>query len=120
MARAEVASASARPDSIKGLAQSVANPAYRRLLIAEPTLRRAVPVLIVAFLITVGVGAIVQVLEHRKQALTDAVADIENLADVVGDRLDRNQVVPEFATPNQVALAHAVPTRATAAGRRLL
>ena len=51
MARAEVASASARADSIKGLAQSIANPAYRRLLIAEPALRRAVPALIIAFLL---------------------------------------------------------------------
>ena len=52
MARAGAASAS-RPDSIKGLAQSIAKPAYRRLLTAEPVLRRAVPVLIVAFLLTV-------------------------------------------------------------------
>ena len=43
MARADVASASARSDSIKGLAQSIAKPAYRRLLTAEPLLRRAVP-----------------------------------------------------------------------------
>ena len=54
MARAEVASASLRSDSIKGLAQSIANPAYRRLLTAEPLLRRAVPVLIVAFLAVVA------------------------------------------------------------------
>ena len=50
MARADAASASAHPDFIKGLAQSVAKPAYRRLLNAEPLLRRAVPVLIIAFL----------------------------------------------------------------------
>ena len=46
MARAESASASAHSDSIKGLAQAVARPAYRRLLTAEPFLRRAVPVLL--------------------------------------------------------------------------
>lgn len=57
MARANVASASAHPDSIKGLAQSIAKPAYRRLLTAEPLLRRAVPVLIIAFLVTICVGA---------------------------------------------------------------
>ena len=50
MARAETASASLRPDSIQGLAKSIAKPAYRRLLSAEPLLRRAVPVLIIAFL----------------------------------------------------------------------
>ena len=53
MARASLASASAHPDSIKGLAQSIAKPAYRRLLTAEPLLRRAVPVLIIAFLATI-------------------------------------------------------------------
>ena len=60
MARAGVASASAHSDSIKGLAQSIAKPAYRRLLTAEPLLRRAVPVLIIAFLATICVGAVVQ------------------------------------------------------------
>jgi two-component system, cell cycle sensor histidine kinase PleC len=59
MARADVASASSRSDSIKGLAQSIAKPAYRRLLTAEPLLRRAVPVLIIAFLATICVGALV-------------------------------------------------------------
>ena len=57
MARAGVASASLRSDSIKGLAQSVAKPAYRRLLTAEPLLRRAVPILIVAFMLTICIGA---------------------------------------------------------------
>ena len=61
MARATLASASAQSDSIKGLAQSIAKPAYRRLLTAEPLLRRAVPVLIIAFLVTICVGAGVQV-----------------------------------------------------------
>ena len=59
MARAESASASAHSDSIKGLAQAVARPAYRRLLTAEPFLRRAVPVLIIAFLFTLGIAAVV-------------------------------------------------------------
>ena len=48
MARAHAANACAQSDSIKGLAQSIAKPAYTRLLVAEPTLRRAVPTLIIA------------------------------------------------------------------------
>jgi len=51
MARAHAANACVKSDSIKGLAQSIAKPAYHRLLIAEPALRRAVPTLIIAFLI---------------------------------------------------------------------
>src|SRR5712692_9065148 len=90
MARAEVASASSvSSDSIKGLAQSIAKPAYRRLLTAEPALRRAVPALIVAFLVTVGIGAVIQVLDHRRQAMVDAGADIETLAEALAERFDR-------------------------------
>src|SRR5438270_11927976 len=89
MARAEIASASARPDSIKGLAQSIARPAYRRLLNAEPALRRAVPALIIAFLLTIGVGAVVQVLDHRRQAIADAANDLEILAPILSERIER-------------------------------
>src|ERR1700758_5650231 len=89
MARAETASASIRSDSIKGLAQSIANPAYRRRLPAEPALRRAVPALIIAFLLTICVGAIVQVLDHRRQAISDIVKQIEGSADFLVDRLER-------------------------------
>src|SRR5258707_2523142 len=87
MARAEVASASVNSDSIKGLAQSIAKPAYRRLLTAEPALRRALPALIIAFLLTICVGAIVQVLDHRRQAISDIVKQIESSADFLVDRL---------------------------------
>src|SRR3977135_4749323 len=89
MARAETASASIRSDSIKGLAQSIAKPAYRRLLTAEPALRRAVPALIIAFLLTICVGAIVQVLDHRRQAIGDIAKQIEAPADILADRTQR-------------------------------
>ena len=89
MARAEAASASVSSDSIKGLAQSIAKPAYRRLLTAEPALRRAVPALIIAFLLTICVGAIVQVLDHRRQTISELVKQIDAVADLLADRLDR-------------------------------
>ena len=94
MARAESAHASTRSQSIKGLAQSIANPAYRRLLTAEPTLRRAVPLLIIAFLATVGIGAIVQAYERYRDAISSGLEEIETVADIVVDRFDRS-----FATP---------------------
>ncbi len=89
MARAEAASASARSDSIKGLAQSIANPAYRRLLTAEPLLRRAVPVLIIAFLLTSCIGAIVQVIDYRRQVVADATWQIEAIADILAAQIER-------------------------------
>src|SRR6516164_1331291 len=89
MARAGAASASARSDSIKGLAQSIAKPAYRRLLTAEPALRRAVPALIIAFLLTICVGAFVQVLDHRRQVIGELFRHLEASADVLAERIDR-------------------------------
>ena len=121
MARADTASASPRSDSIKGLAQSIAKPAYRRLLTAEPLLRRAVPVLIVAFMLTICIGAAVQVLEHRRQVVLEATRTIEALADLLAIELDRpaRDGRPNLARTSD-ALARALPAWAAGAGRRIL
>src|SRR5450631_1000105 len=121
MARAGMASASARSDSIQGLAQSIAKPAYRRLLTAEPLLRRAVPVLIIAFLGTICVGAIVQVLDHRRQSLNDMVVALDAVADIAAERLQRPLIQPADARARpQEVLAQALPPWATSAGRRII
>ncbi len=122
MTRAEAAHASARPDSIKGLAQSVARPAYRRLLTAEPALRRAVPALIIAFLLSVGIGAILQVYDRHRQALAVTFEDIEAIAAIVADRLNSSVGEGALATPDgaQSALTRALPPRATAFDRTIL
>jgi len=121
MARAEVASASVNSDSIKGLAQSIAKPAYRRLLTAEPALRRAVPALIIAFLLTICVGAIVQVLDHRRQAISEIVKQIEGSADFLVDRLERlEQPKAGFERRLQTELERVMPTWARAPGRQVL
>src|SRR3954465_13053222 len=119
MARADVASASARPDSIKGLAQSIAKPAYRRLLTAEPLLRRAVPVLIIAFLVTICVGAVVQVLDQRRQTLDTMVMSLDAVADVAADRLAQPLKNARDAVERpQELLAQTLPSWASSAGRR--
>jgi two-component system, cell cycle sensor histidine kinase PleC len=89
MARANAASACVQSDSIKGLAQSIAKPAYHRLLIAEPALRRAVPTLIIAFLITICFGALVQVVDQGRQKRASMKRDMSALADLLAERLDR-------------------------------
>jgi two-component system, cell cycle sensor histidine kinase PleC len=121
MARADTASASLRSDSIKGLAESIADPAYRRLLSAEPLLRRAVPVLIIAFMVTVCIGAAVQVLEHRRQAVFEAKQSIAALADhfaAVFERRGRDGRSPWPRTSD--ALAASLPDWAAGGGRRVL
>ncbi|MBV9954808.1 MAG: PAS domain-containing protein [Pseudolabrys sp.] len=121
MARASVASASTRSDSIQGLAQSLANPAYRRLLTAEPLLRRAVPVLIITFLLTICVGAIVQVLDYRRQNLAEMVRVLDALAETATARLDRPLSDPgDAARRPQEFLLNALPPWATAAGRQFM
>ncbi len=121
MARAETASASLRSDSIKGLAQSIARPAYRRLLTAEPLLRRAVPVLIIAFMLTICVGAAVQVLEQRRQVIIDAVGTIQALADHLAVELDRpGRNTRPIPARTFEELAQALPAWAASAGRRVL
>ncbi len=121
MARAQMASASASSDSIKGLAQSIAKPAYRRLLTAEPLLRRAVPVLIIAFLVTICVGAVVQVLDQRRQTVDIAALSIDAAGDVVASRLQRplKNARDAIERPQQL-LATALPDWATANGRSFL
>ncbi len=121
MARAEAASASVRSDSIKGLAQSIAKPAYRRLLNAEPLLRRAVPVLIVAFMLTICVGAAVQVLEHRRQSVFAATQTIEALADHFAAALDRADHDGRLRIARtSEAIERARPAWATGGGRSIL
>ena len=121
MARADTASASLRSDSIQGLAKSIANPAYRRLLGAEPLLRRAVPVLIVAFLITICIGAAVQVLEQRRQAIAAARQAIEALADQLAFALDRQATEAKGKSDrSSMALERMLPAWAAGADRAIL
>jgi two-component system, cell cycle sensor histidine kinase PleC len=122
MARAATASASARSDSIKGLAQAIARPAYRRLLFAEPALRRAVPALIIAFLVTISIGCIVVVLDQRRQALYGATSDLAAVADLMAERIHRRAKDGKAGAmlDAEAMLAQAIPSWGKAPGRRLM
>jgi two-component system, cell cycle sensor histidine kinase PleC len=124
MARAHAADACVQSDSIKGLAQSIAKPAYHRLLIAEPTLRRAVPILIIAFLITICLGAFVQVLDQYRQKRSATKRELAALADMIGERIDRLAAVRMQRLSNiehlQELLPDLVPDWGAAAGRHII
>src|SRR3954449_11789849 len=100
MARAHAASACVQSDSIKGLAQSIAKPAYHRALIAEPALRRAVPTLIIAFLITICIGAFVQVVDQYRQKRGAMKRDVSALADQIGARASPARSYPDHRIPD--------------------
>jgi two-component system cell cycle sensor histidine kinase PleC len=127
MACAHASSACVQSDSIKGLAQSIARPEYNRLLIAETALRRAVPVLIIAFLLTICIGAFVQVSDQTRQKRTAASRDVVALADLLAERMDRvgaarsDRASLENTTSDlQSALPDLIPTWAMAAGRHIV
>src|SRR6476660_7334796 len=122
MARADSASASAHSDSIRGLAQAVARPAYRRLLTAEPFLRRAVPVLIIALLITLGIAAVVDIRERLRQAIVKSADELDLAATIMTERVERlaltesgEAVVRAFRAFERIDWQ-----RATAGGRMVL
>src|SRR5215467_8830538 len=124
MSRAHAANACAQSDSIKGLAQSIAKPAYTRLLTAEPTLRRAVPTLIIAFLITICLGAFVQVLDQSRQKRASAERDITALADYLAQRIDRIASIRSERLLNierlQSLVPDFIPGWGIAAGRHII
>src|SRR2546426_264622 len=124
MSRADAANACVQSDSIKGLAQSIAKPAYHRLLIAEPALRRAVPTLIIAFLITICLGAFVQVVDQTRQKRVAMKRDLAALTDLLAERLDRIASVRQDRAANierlQGLLPDLIPSWAVAAGRHVI
>jgi two-component system cell cycle sensor histidine kinase PleC len=124
MARAHAANACVQSDSIKGLAQSIAKPAYHRLLTAEPALRRAVPTLIIAFLITICLGAFVQVIDQSRQKRAAMKRDISALNELLAERIDRLASVRQDRLANierlQGLLPELIPTWGMAAGRHVI
>jgi two-component system, cell cycle sensor histidine kinase PleC len=124
MVRAHAAGACVQSDSIKGLAQSIAKPAYHRLLLAEPALRRAVPTLIIAFLITICLGAFVQVLDQSRQKRAATKRDLTAVADLLAERLDRIASARQDRAVSferlQLLLPGLVPSWAIAAGRHVI
>jgi two-component system, cell cycle sensor histidine kinase PleC len=124
MARVHAANACVQSDSIKGLAQSIAKPAYHRLLIAEPALRRAVPTLIIAFLITICLGAFVQVVDQNRQKRAAIKRDLAAVADLLAERIDRitsiRQDRPATFERLQLLLPGLIPSWGVAAGRHVI
>src|ERR1700746_2550123 len=123
-ARAHAESACVQYESVQGLAQAIGKPAYHRLFIAEPALRRAVPTLIIAFLITICLGAFVQVVDQNRQKHAAIKRDLAAVADLLAERLDRIASVRQDRAATferlQLLLPGLIPSWAVAAGRHVI
>ncbi|PTE09384.1 PAS domain-containing sensor histidine kinase [Mesorhizobium helmanticense] len=64
----------ARRDGLAGNARLIAEPAYRRLLAAEPFLRRSIPALIIIFLIVIAALRFLSLMNERDEVERDARA----------------------------------------------
>ncbi len=111
MARAHAANASLRDQAVRGLARSLSRPAYQRILEAEPLLRRAVPILIVVFLVAVGASAAMQIINHRQQAIADAQESLVLMTAMTADNLAKHSP-KELKTKIADALQKSLPQRA--------
>ncbi|MER8485695.1 PAS domain-containing sensor histidine kinase, partial [Mesorhizobium sp. M1322] len=64
----------ARSDGLAGNARLIAEPAYRRLLAAEPLLRRSIPALIIIFLVVIAALRFLSLMNERDDVERDAKA----------------------------------------------
>jgi len=104
---------------ISGHARLLAGPAYRKLITAEPLLRRLIPVLIVIFLVIVGLTRFVELDQLRAERAGDARQSMAMIASLVGDAFAAKS--GQALSPNEAlnTLADALPPGAAAGGRRI-
>ncbi|WP_037547455.1 PAS domain-containing sensor histidine kinase [Stappia stellulata] len=134
MARALAGSASARrfadllrkqrdAQSLTGHIRLLAQPAYQRLLAAEPFFRRAIPVLCVVFIATLATYRALTLSYEHEETDQRARDDLTMIATTLAARLGAEEAdLPEqgFRTALQAALADSLPPRATSDARRIL
>lgn len=119
MARVHAANTTAHGQSTRGLARSLTHPNYQRLVDAEPVLRRVVPILIVVFLMAVALGALVQVLEHRREAVADAKTSMSMYTQAIAEEFARRAALHDNGTPDAKTLLRiATPAQAIVNGRQ--
>jgi two-component system cell cycle sensor histidine kinase PleC len=118
MARATVAGLFVRRREITDPAKAWLAPAHRRIIAAEPVLRRLVPALIVLFLVTLAGVAAMQSLDNRNRTLAAASDDLESLATIASFEAPRTA---RHADPRDygAALVATLPRSAGERGRRI-
>ena len=111
-----------RKVGVSGHAKMLARPAYQQLLAAEPYLRRLIPILIVIFLVIVGLARFVELYQLKQERERSARATISMIAVALASSLGNRNEASEPMVRGRLlnALADALPSGATADGRRIL
>ena len=77
-----------RTPTTQGLARPFRYERHSRFLASEPWIRRSVPFLIVAFLLTVAFASWVQIFSSRHDAIRESQAEMEVVRSMIAMRLD--------------------------------
>ncbi|MEG6510069.1 ATP-binding protein [Methyloligella sp. 2.7D] len=111
---------SAREDTY-ALAEAILKAAQdllHRHLLTPDSLRRALPYLILGFLVVAAIGAITQISTNKQSLLDSAEQQLTLSADLIAERLAADQSAADGNW--QAALAAALPKGATLKSRRML
>ena len=106
-----------------GHARIIANPAYQKLLNAEPWFRRLIPVFIVTFIVLIGLARGAQIWENHEDTLTRAEENLTLIASLLEKGLASGplETAPDQLTNRLIAaLADHAPKGSTRDGRVLL
>jgi len=87
MARANATGVPLRSSKVRGLATTLTCPSYRRLLGIEPAVRRSVPVLIMAFLVTLCITGYVQTRDARERTIASTATNLDTVVALIEARL---------------------------------
>jgi two-component system cell cycle sensor histidine kinase PleC len=107
---------------VLGIARCAAHPALRNIERLEPWLRFAVPTFLALFLATLVASAWIQTRDARREAVLEAIDELDLVAALIVGRLASNQGPLDRATaaPNLAALVRDLPAHALARGRALV
>ncbi len=107
-----------RRPGITGHARLLAGPAYRKLVAAEPFLRRLIPILIAIFLLIVGLARFVELYELRIDREADAQKSIAMIVRILSDAYAKS--AGELSRTDALnTLSDALPAGATRDGRKI-
>ncbi len=119
MARANAANVPVYAGTLQGLARALSGPGHLRMQAYEPWMRRLVPLMVVIFLTTLAIGALMQGRDARDQAINDAMSDIEIIAALAAQDLNTTIADDRKLSMSEV-LSRSLPSKALSGGRQVV